>query len=166
MRTLVLNAGYEPLAVVTFRRALLLVLTGKASVIAEDGDPVVGPNDILGRPSVILLNRYIKIPYRQDTTVTRRGVLRRDGYLCAYCGKTANTVDHVKPRSRGGEDSWKNLVACCLRCNNAKGDRTLNQLGWHLRIVPRAPHGTHWRIRELDRPAPAWSEFLDRNPAA
>ncbi|MGW6173511.1 HNH endonuclease [Arthrobacter sp. NPDC055138] len=166
MRTLVLNAGYEPLAVVTFRRALLLVLTGKASVIAEDGDPVVGPNDILGRPSVILLNRYIKIPYNQDTAVTRRGVLRRDNHLCAYCGKTATTVDHVRPRSRGGEDSWENLVACCLRCNNAKGDRTLAYMGWSLRFTPRPPSGARWRIRDLDRPAPAWSQFLDTHTAA
>ncbi len=96
MRTLVLNAGFEPLAVVTFRRALVLVLTGKASVIAEDDEPVVGPTEILGRPSVILLNRYVKIPYRHDLAVTRRGVLRRDNHLCAYCGKTATTIERVQ----------------------------------------------------------------------
>ena len=75
MRTLVLNAGYEPLAVITFRRALVLVLTGKASVVAEGDDPVVGPQDILGRPSVILLNRYIRPRYNTMTAVSRRGVL-------------------------------------------------------------------------------------------
>ena len=101
MRTLVLNAGYEPLAVVTFRRALVLVLTGKASVVAEGDDPVVGPQDILGRPSVILLHRYIRPRYNTMTAVSRRGVLRRDGQRCAYCGKAAHTIDHVQPKSTG-----------------------------------------------------------------
>jgi 5-methylcytosine-specific restriction endonuclease McrA len=165
MRTLVLNAGYEPLAVITFRRALVLVLTGKASVVAEDGDPVVGPTEILGRPSVILLNRYVKIPYRHDLTATRRGVLRRDNHLCAYCGKTASTIDHVLPRSRGGGDTWENLVACCLKCNNAKGDKTLGSLGWKLRIVPMPPRGPQWQIRELEKPAPQWNEFLSETAA-
>ncbi|MBJ2122248.1 HNH endonuclease [Arthrobacter sp. MSA 4-2] len=160
MRTLVLNAGFEPLAVVTFRRALVLVLTGKASVIAEDDEPVVGPTEILGRPSVILLNRYVKIPYRHDLAVTRRGVLRRDNHLCAYCGKTATTIDHVVPRSRGGGDTWENMVACCLRCNNTKGDKTLASLGWRLRFVPKPPRGPLWQLKELERPAPSWSEYL------
>ncbi|MGJ9402818.1 HNH endonuclease [Arthrobacter sp. KK5.5] len=160
MRTLVLNAGYEPLAVVTFRRALLLVLSGKASVLAEDDDPVVGPRSVMGRPSVILLNRYIKVPYRGSAHVTRRGVLRRDGHHCGYCGRHASTVDHVHPRSLGGQDTWENLVACCLSCNSAKGHKTLRQLGWTLRCRPAPPRGPQWYITELERPAPAWQEFL------
>ena len=160
MRTLVLNAGYEPLAVVTFRRALVLVLTGKASVVAEDDDPVVGPTEVLGRPSVILLHRYVKIPYRHDVTATRRGVLRRDNHLCAYCGKTASTIDHVMPRSRGGADSWENLVACCLRCNNVKGDRTPQEMSWELRLTPRPPHGTGWSVRGTERADPRWEPYL------
>ncbi len=165
MRTLVLNAGYEPLAVVTFRRALVLVLTGKASVIAEDEEPVVGPTETLGRPSVILLNRYVKIPYRHEVMATRRGVLRRDNHVCAYCGKSASTIDHVMPRCRGGGDTWENLVACCLPCNSAKGDRTLGSLGWQLRFRPLPPRGPQWQIRELERPAPQWSAFLSEYAA-
>ena len=166
MRTLVLNAGYEPLAVITFRRALVLVLSGKASVVAESGEPVVGPTEILPRPSVILLHRYVRVPYREGTVATRRGVLRRDNHECAYCGKAAATVDHVIPRSRGGDDSWENMVACCLRCNNTKGDRTLAQLGWQLRISPKAPRGARWQIRELERPSPQWDPFLQNDTAA
>lgn len=160
MRTLVLNAGYEPLAVVTFRRALLLVLTGKASILAEDPEPVVGPTEVVARPTVILLKRYVRIPYRRPAHVTRRGVLRRDGHTCAYCGRHATTVDHIHPRSRGGQDTWENLVACCLKCNGKKGNLTLRQLGWKLKIQPRAPHGAACYISELERPAEAWSEFL------
>ena len=95
MRTLVLNAGYEPLAVVTFRRALVLVLTGKASVVAEGDDPVVGPQDVLGRPSVILLNRYIRPRYNTVTAVSRRGVLRRDAALIAAEDLDLRPVDHT-----------------------------------------------------------------------
>ncbi|MCZ2402603.1 HNH endonuclease [Paenarthrobacter sp. Z7-10] len=160
MRTLVLNAGYEPLAVVTFRRALVLVLTGKASVIAEGDDPVVGPTEILARPSVILLNRYIRLPYNEPLPASRRGVLRRDDHRCGYCGKTAATVDHVQPKSRGGGDSWENMVACCLRCNNIKGDRTPAEMGWKLRVPLHPPRSGHWQIKELDSPTPEWDVFL------
>ena len=102
MRTLVLNAGYEPLAVVSFRRALVLVLAGKATVIADGGNPVVGGTLTLPRPSVILLARYVRAPHGRAVPVSRRGVLRRDAHRCAYCGGHATTVDHVLPRSRGG----------------------------------------------------------------
>jgi 5-methylcytosine-specific restriction endonuclease McrA len=166
MRTLVLNAGYEPLAVVTFRRALVLVLTGKASVVAEGDDPVVGPQDVLGRPSVILLHRYIRPRYNTITAVSRRGVLRRDGQRCAYCGKAAHTIDHVQPKSRGGADSWENLVAACLRCNNAKGDHTPAEMGWKLGFAPGPPKGTVWQIKELEKPAPDWDPFLLPESAA
>ncbi len=96
MRTLVLNAGFEPLAVVTFRRALLLVLTGKATVLAADEmHPVKGPNHVTPRPTVILLNRYVRMPYRRNIQVSRRGVLRRDAHRCAYCGRSCQ---HHRPR--------------------------------------------------------------------
>ncbi|MCU1573251.1 MAG: endonuclease family protein [Micrococcaceae bacterium] len=166
MRTLVLNAGYEPLAVVTFRRALILVLAGKASVLAEGDDPVVGPTEILGRPSVILLHRYVRLPYNKSSPVSRRGVLRRDDHRCAYCGKSATTVDHVQPKSRGGAESWENLVACCLRCNNLKGDHTPGELGWNLRIQPLPPRMGFWLIKELDTGTPEWDEFLPASAAA
>ncbi len=161
MRTLVLNAGFEPLAVVTFRRALLLVFMDKATVLAADEEnPVVGPNQVMPRPTVILLNRYVRMPHRRNLQVSRRGVLRRDAHRCAYCGRSASTIDHIIPRSRGGVDSWENLVAACHGCNSAKGDRTLAQLGWKLRFAPGTPRGAQWFITELDRPAEAWSPFL------
>ncbi|MBI5160923.1 MAG: HNH endonuclease [Micrococcales bacterium] len=161
MRTLVLNAGYEPLAVVSFKRALVLVMNGKASVVAcDDAHPVLGSNGEWDRPSVILLRRYVRLPNARRVPVSRRGVLRRDGQRCGYCGASASTIDHVLPRSRGGADSWENLVACCLRCNNTKGDRTPQEMGWSMRILPRAPHGTAWLVRGVERAQPQWEEFL------
>ncbi|PZE27157.1 MULTISPECIES: HNH endonuclease [unclassified Curtobacterium] len=161
MRTLVLNAGYEPLAVISFRRALVLVMNQKATVITADADhPVFGSTTSYDRPSVIVLTRYVRIPQSRLVPVSRRGVLRRDGNRCAYCNRHATTIDHVHPKSRGGADSWENLVACCLACNNVKGDRTPHEMGWTLRFRPRAPHGTAWIVRGIERPQPDWDEYL------
>ena len=161
MRTLVLNAGYEPLAVISFKRAIVLVMGGKATIVAaDDGHPVVGASGEWLRPSVILLTRYERIPGGRRMPVSRRGVLRRDAQRCAYCGHGATTVDHVLPRSRGGADSWENLVACCLRCNNVKGDRTPTEMGWSLRVTPRMPHASAWVVRGAERGHGEWDEFL------
>ena len=102
MRTLVLNAGYEPLAIVSFRRALVLVMNQKASIVEIDtGHPVWATDGAHDRPSVIVLARYVKIPNSRRVPVTRRGVLRRDANRCGYCGTAASTIDHILPRSRG-----------------------------------------------------------------
>jgi 5-methylcytosine-specific restriction endonuclease McrA len=161
MRTLVLNAGFEPLAVVSFKRALVLVMNQKATIVAADAEhPVWGSSGAYDRPSVILLTRYVKIPSTRLIPVSRRGVLRRDAQRCAYCGGSANTIDHVLPRSRGGQDSWENLVACCLRCNNVKGNHTPAEMGWQLRVRPKPPHGTSWLVRGVERTEAQWEEFL------
>lgn len=162
MRTLVLNAGYEPLAVVSFKRALVLVMNEKATVIEHvEGDPVWGRSVPHERPAVIVLTRYVRVPNARRVPVTRRGVLRRDAHRCAYCGKAASTIDHVQPRSRGGKDTWENLVACCLRCNNVKGDRTPQEMAWELRLTPGAPRGTQWTVRGTDRAEPSWEPYLE-----
>jgi 5-methylcytosine-specific restriction endonuclease McrA len=161
MRTLVLNAGYEPLAVVSFKRALVLVMNEKAAIVERiEGDPVWGTSRTYDRPAVIILTRYVRVPNGRHIPVTRRGVLRRDGFRCAYCAKSAATIDHVMPRSRGGADSWENLVACCLRCNNTKGDRTPQEMSWTLRFSPRPPQGAHWTVRGAERTDPRWEPYL------
>ncbi|WEG09876.1 HNH endonuclease [Microbacterium horticulturae] len=161
MRTLVLNAGYEPLAVVSFRRALVLVMNDKATIIERvEESPVLAAGGAFDRPAVIILTRYVHLPHPGHVPVTRRGVLRRDAFRCAYCGGHAATIDHVQPRSRGGADSWENLVACCQRCNNVKGDRTPQEMSWRLRFAPRPPHGPSWAIRGADRADPRWEPYL------
>ena len=167
MRTLVLNAGYEPLGVVSFKRALILVLNQKATVLAGSGNLEVHSaksNFLL--PSVILLTRYVRVPAVRVVPVTRRGVLRRDGWKCAYCGKAATTVDHVQPKSKGGADTWENMVACCLKCNNQKGDKPLSEIGWQLQVAPKMPTGAGWLIRGAERAEPEWDGFLNYPVAA
>ena len=161
MRTLVLNAGYEPLGVVSFRRAIMLVLNQKATILEQNEElKVRSATGEYELPSVILLARYVRVPGSRNIPVSRRGVLRRDSNRCAYCSKSATTIDHVQPKSRGGTDSWENLVACCLRCNNKKGDRTLAEIGWSLQFAPRMPHGTSWIVRGADTAEPDWQNYL------
>ncbi|MDY0911584.1 MULTISPECIES: HNH endonuclease [Rathayibacter] len=161
MRTLVLNAGYEPLAVVSFKRALVLLMTEKAMIIVADEEhPVHGATGDYVRPSVIVLTRYVRIPSSRSVPVSRRGVLRRDNHRCGYCGQHANTIDHIQPKSRGGRDSWENLVACCHRCNNVKSDRTPLEMGWQLRSVPRMPRAGSWLVRGAERTQPEWDDYL------
>ncbi|UCR88799.1 HNH endonuclease [Mycetocola spongiae] len=163
MRTLVLNAGYEPLAIVSFRRALVLVLNHKATIIEADAEhPVTGADASYERPLVIVLGRYVRMPRTRRVPVTRRGVLRRDAFTCAYCGLPANTIDHVLPRSRGGAGSWENLVACCTRCNNQKADRTPREMGWSLSWAPVPPRGATWTMRGADRALPSWEQYLEQ----
>jgi 5-methylcytosine-specific restriction endonuclease McrA len=165
VRTLVLNAGFEPLAVVSFKRALMLVMNNKATVIKADAEnPVESISGFFERPSVIILTRYVRIPFARRIPLTRRGILRRDSQCCAYCGKAANTIDHVTPKSRGGAEAWDNLVACCFKCNNIKGDRTPQEMGWRLLITPRMPAGPSWFAVGIARYDEAWEDFL--TPAA
>ena len=161
MRTLVLNAGFEPLAVVSFKRALVLMTKDKATILsADDEHPVFTMYGAYDRPSVILLTRYVRLPNGRSVSVSRRGVLRRDAQRCGYCGSSASTIDHVIPKSRGGKDTWENLVACCLRCNNAKGDRTPGEMHWKLLVRLQPPHGTGWMVRGVERAEPEWEAFL------
>ena len=167
-RVLLLNATFEPLAVVTAKRAVVLMLTGKAECVqaALEGGAFHSASLTIPAPSVMRLSRYVRVPYRGPVPMTRAGVLRRDARRCAYCGKRADTIDHVVPRSRGGTHSWENCVAACSTCNHRKADRLLAELGWTLRSVPVPPKGQHWRllssVKELD---PAWVRYLGEGAA-
>lgn len=160
MRTLVLNAGYEPLAVVSYRRALVLVLNQKATVVSESEDHVKAVSTSFAKPTVILLNRYIRPPAPRVRTASRIGVLRRDEYSCAYCGQYADTIDHVVPRSKNGPSDWYNLVASCTKCNHKKGNRSLNQMGWSLKFTPGPPTYHHRWHKDFERPAVEWQPYL------
>ncbi len=157
---LVLNATYEPIGVVSARRALLLVLAAKA-VSLEDADLVLhSATAAMALPVVVRLTRFVKVPYRSAVPLTRRGVFLRDGGCCAYCDAPATSLDHVVPRSRGGAHIWENVVSCCRRCNHVKADRTVSELGWRLRRLPQTPSGAAWRILGTGRSDPRWTPYL------
>ncbi|MCM2391585.1 HNH endonuclease [Streptomyces albipurpureus] len=138
--TLVLNASFEPLSTVTLNRAVVLVLQDKAVVEqAHPGLRLRAATVELPVPRVIRLCRYVRVPFRRQAPWSRRGVLVRDQYRCAYCGKRATTVDHVLPRSHGGSDSWLNTVASCAEDNHRKAARTPEQAGMPLLREPFVP---------------------------
>jgi 5-methylcytosine-specific restriction endonuclease McrA len=158
--TLVLNATYEPLCVVSLRRAVVLVLAEKA-VVVEAGHLVMhSATTSIQVPSVVKLAHYVRVPYRRDVPLTRRAVLDRDAHRCAYCAGRADTIDHVRPRSRGGTHVWTNVVAACARCNHRKGDRLLVELGWHLGLSPAQPPPTVAVVMGWTRREPAWERYL------
>ena len=143
MAVLVLNASYEPLNVVSVRRAVVLLLLEKAQLIEAAEAHLRAERFSIPRPTVIRLVAYVKVPYGLRMPLSRRGVLARDQYTCQYCGarpgRSALTLDHVVPRARGGQRTWQNLVAACGPCNRRKGDRSPSEAGLRLARTPRAP---------------------------
>ncbi len=161
---LVLNASYEPLCVVSGRRAAVLVLTAKAVPVAS-GDAVLhSERTALPVPVVVRLARYVKVPYRATVPLTRKAVFARDGGRCLYCGATATSLDHVVPKSRGGPHTWENVVSACSRCNHVKADRAVSELGWRI-SPPEEPAGTAWRILGTGRADPLWAPYLSPHGA-
>ena len=158
---LVLNATYEPLCVVSVRRATILVLTAKAECVSDGDGLLHSAHQSLPVPSVVRLTRYVKVPYRSHVGLSRRAVFARDGGRCAYCRGLAETIDHVFPRSRGGLHAWDNVVAACRPCNVRKRDRLLKDSGMRLRHPPAAPHGISWSIRATGTVPDEWHTYLD-----
>ena len=105
-------------------------------------------------PAVVRLIRYVKVPYHGHIPLTRRAVFARDGGRCVYCDAPATSLDHVVPRSRGGQHTWENVVSACRRCNHLKADRSVADLGWRMRQQPFRPTGPAWRILGSGRTDP------------
>ncbi|MGH2767871.1 MAG: HNH endonuclease [Candidatus Methylomirabilales bacterium] len=160
-RSLVLNATYEPLCVVSARRAVVLVLKSKAEILEVDGGSFHAERLTVPIPSVVRLNYYVHVPYRARATLSRRAVFIRDTYECQYCGAPAENVDHVTPRSRGGAHIWENVVACCRRCNARKENRLPSEVGLRLRRTPRTPRDNLFLIVSVGKPHPRWEPYLE-----
>ena len=160
MRVLVLNATYEPLSVVPTRRAVCLVLAEKAEVVHHDDGLVRSASLVLHAPLVIRLRYMVKVPYHRRTTMSRRAVFARDSHQCQYCGQTADSIDHILPRSRGGEHIWENVAAACRPCNLRKRDRTPDEAGMRLARPARAPKELAWITVSVSRVPEAWKPYL------
>lgn len=159
-RALVLNATYEPLCVVATKRALVLVIDDKAELLAGTGRAFHSARATFAEPSVVRLLSYVKVPYRNRVALNRRAIFLRDNHRCQYCGATAENIDHVVPRSRGGTHSWDNVVAACRPCNARKEDRFLHETPMRLRRPPTAPTGRAWMVLAMGGLRPEWEPFL------
>lgn len=162
---LVLNASYEPIHVCVVRRALVLVLKGVASAEELSAWEVHSTSRAVTVPSVIRLLEYRRIP-RQTRSLSRKNILLRDRHTCQYCCQVFSpielTLDHVIPRSRGGKSSWENLVTCCRRCNNSKGDRLPEEANMLLQRRPRpfSLHTSRSLMRQLGSYQETWRKYL------
>lgn len=138
---LVLNANYEPLNVCTLRRAMALVLLGKAEVLHHREAPLRTVRGDAKAPSILKMRYTVRRPM-PELRLSRHSILARDNYVCQYCGIKGKdlTIDHVVPRWAGGPHTWDNLVACCRRCNLKKGDKTPQQAHMKLARKPKRPH--------------------------
>ena len=159
-RSLVLNATYEPLCVVSARRAVVLVLSEKAEVLHDSEEDMRSERLALKVPSVIRLRYFVKVPFRRRSALNRRAVFARDGGRCQYCSAAAESIDHVVPRAKGGTHTWENVVAACRPCNTAKRDRLLSETTMVLRRRPSAPRELTWITVAVGTIPRHWEPYL------
>ena len=156
---LALNASYEPLTVTPMRRAVRLVLEGKAEIVEQDGADVRAGLLSMPRPAVIRLKKFVHVPRKFRRQVTNVFLFSRDRRTCQYCGRPETelrareflTRDHVTPLSRGGANTWNNCVTACSTCNTRKGSRTTVEAHMPLLSTPTEPHLVYlvWAVRRL-----------------
>jgi 5-methylcytosine-specific restriction endonuclease McrA len=161
-RVLILNQSYEPISICTTKKALLLLVLMKAEIVEERSNAAI--RSVRGRypfPSVIRLSAYLRVPFKK-IELSRKNILRRDGMRCNYCGKTSPplTVDHIIPRSRGGNDTWENLTCACVKCNNKKGNRTPDEANMRLITPPKKPHHVLFLKHYLGKVDETWRPYL------
>jgi len=160
-QVLVLNQNYEPLQICNVKRAMIMLLLQKAEMVESDGAVLHSVNRSFPLPTVVRVKRYIS--YRgYEVVLSRKNIMRRDEFRCQYCGSTDGqlTLDHVVPKRRGGGDTWENLVAACIRCNNVKGDRTPEQAKMPLLKQPKKPHYVQFLQQHIGDPLQTWKPYI------
>ncbi len=165
--TLLLNAGYEPLRIIGWQRAFVLLFQGKVEILEEYGTSVHTPTVAYPVPAVVRLNRWVNLK-RQSPIIrfSRANVYLRDDHRCQYCylkfAERELTLDHVLPVVRGGRKTWENIVAACIRCNQRKGDRRPEEVGLRLLRLPTVPKllpGMAVTVRTKGHPE-IWEPYL------
>lgn len=161
-RTLVVDVSYVARGIITTERAFVIAYKGNADIVVEHDESfkLVNPELDIKKPSIIKVRKYVSDElYR--VPLTRENVYKRDGYECVYCGngnKKLLTLDHVIPKSKGGKDSWDNLVTACTRCNNEKSDLTLEEYG---KDIPK-PFRPHYLmlLKQVHDIPKSWETYL------
>ena len=164
---LLLNASFEPLSVISWKRAVCLAFSGKVEIVKEYEDDIRSVSIVIKAPAVVRLLNYVRIRNRKPP-LNRVNIMARDSLTCQYCSKKLTsktaTLDHIIPRSQNGPTSWKNIVCCCKKCNLRKGGRTPKQAQMRLIKEPIIPD---WlpviRIRLNGKFPISWSDFIRRS---
>jgi 5-methylcytosine-specific restriction endonuclease McrA len=171
VRCLALNASFEPLTMVPVKRALRLVIDGKAEIVeADTGDPIRSLRVTLPKPAIIRLVKFVHVPRKFRRQVTNTFLFARDEYRCQYCHRSQAllrpreclTRDHLVPISRGGGNEWTNCVTACSSCNTRKGNRLPAECGMHPTHPPLEPHFVHlsWAVRRLTAPQAKYIRYF------
>jgi hypothetical protein len=161
-KVLVLNSTFTPINITSWRRAMTLLYKGKASGVEYNGHFINGKFRL---PEIIKLSSYVILPF-SAVVLSRKNIYLRDNFTCQYCAKRGGnlTIDHIIPRSRGGAETWENMVVCCERCNNRKGDRTLEETGMKLSGVPYRPSSTlYLHLTRLLNIPQSWYNYFFKN---
>ena len=164
--TLLLNASYEPLRIISWQKALTLFFAGKVEIVEEHDREVHSISFAIRLPSIIRLLKYVRVKNHNKVKFSRANIYARDDYTCQYCAKKFPsedlTFDHVVPVARGGQKRWDNIVAACFRCNHKKGGRTPEDAGMKLIRHPTEPHwlpAFHVTFR-IKSPPDSWRDYL------
>jgi len=166
-KVLVLNTTYEPVNVCSVRRALVLILKEKAEAIEHADACFHAEHQTFRLPHVIRLRHFVSVPRAASKRISRRAVFARDRHRCQYCGSDHHlTVDHVIPRSKGGPDSWDNVVTSCAPCNLKKGDRLPHLANMRLACRPRPPEPASFVFMHVDEIHDSWRPYLGSLAAA
>lgn len=160
-KVLLLSSSYEPMAFCDMKKAITLIFLEKAEAVETRNDGWIrASSGMYVCPSIIRL----KSKHRYGATkiqLNRKNVMKRDNYRCVYCGSTSNlTIDHVVPKSKGGKTSWENLVTACNPCNNKKDNKFLNEVGFRLGTIPKAPNRIVFLQKESRRIEDNWKPYL------
>jgi 5-methylcytosine-specific restriction endonuclease McrA len=161
----VLNQNYEAMSICNVQRAVVLLFLGKAELIAaKDSRKVRSTKISFPFPTIVRLRVYIRVPYKK-IVLSRKNILRRDNHKCQYCSRSdlTLTIDHIVPKSKGGTDSWENLVAACVKCNNKKGDRSPEDANMPLHKRPSKPSHITFMKHFVGRIDDEWKPYLYMN---
>lgn len=153
------------MSICNVQRAVVLLFLGKAELISfKDSRKICSVTSSLPFPTIVRLKVYIRVPYKK-IVLSRKNILRRDTHKCMYCLRSdlPLTIDHVIPKSKGGDDSWENLVAACTRCNNKKGDRTPEEANMKLHRKPTKPSHITFMKHFAGKVDEDWKPYLYMN---
>jgi len=161
MKVLVLNSTYQPINITTLSRGFKLVFKGKAEVLEYMKDkPLITSLKEFKRPTVIRLYNYAPVPYRK-VRLTRVNIFKRDGHKCGYCGSVKNlTIDHILPKSRGGKNTWENLITCCGSCNLKKGNKTPTEANMPLKLTTFRPSFVYFIKKFEQNNNESWVNYI------
>ncbi len=164
---LVLNQSYEPVMVTNAKRAVILMLLGKAEQVVHYDEFLRSPSFRMHLPSVVRLSRYIRV-HDKEIVLTRKNLLKRDNHRCQYCGRSSVplTLDHILPKQRGGKDTWGNLVAACHPCNVRKGNRVPADAAMPLLRKPFKPSRITYFQKFVRKHQAPWRPYLFMEPTA